>query len=86
MAVSGRLQTNSYTDSNTHKNVYTTDVITENVQFLDSKKKETSALTGEMQNQTVNTQEKDPFEEFGEMSYNTEVQNQFDFNEDDLPF
>lgn len=87
VAVAGRLQTNKYYDDRSQKNIYTTDVITDNVQFLDSKKKETSALTGELPNQNINPENsKDPFGEFGEMSYNTEVQNQFEINDDDLPW
>ena len=79
MAVSGRLQTNSYTDSNTNKNVYTTDVIAENVQFLDSKKKETS---GETQNQGVTSIKSN--EVLSEEDYN---QIGFDVDDDDLyPF
>lgn len=84
MAVSGRLQTSSYTDSNTNKNVYTTEVITENVQFLDSKKKETSALTGEIPNQTVNQTSIKSNEVLSDFDYN---QIGFDVNDDDLyPF
>ncbi len=82
VAVLGRLTTNKYYDERSQKNIYTTNVITENVQFLDSRKKEVSSLTGELPNQNINPgNSKDPFDE---MSYNTETQSQFDFNEDDL--
>ena len=36
-AVEGRIQTGSYQDKETGKTVYTTDVVADNVQFLDSK-------------------------------------------------
>lgn len=46
IAVEGRIQTGSYDDPTTGKKVYTTDVVCDNVQFLESKK------SNEYQNQS----------------------------------
>ena len=68
--------------------MYTTDVITDNVQFLDSRKKEPmkSALTGDIPNQTLNqsTTSIKSNEVLNEDDFN---QIGFDANDDDwLPF
>lgn len=56
IAVSGRIQKNSYTNQNGEKR-YVTNVVTDRVEFLQMKKKET---------QPVEEPIEDPFEDFGE--------------------
>lgn len=77
VAIDGRIQTRSYDDQNGNKR-YITEVVAENVQFLDSKK---DGQAIEVQNGTENTQN-----EFENMSYKTEVQQQFEYTDEDLPF
>ena len=77
VAIDGRIQTRSYDDQNGQKR-YVTEVVAENVQFLDSKK---DGQAIEVQNGTENTQN-----EFENMSYKTEVQQQFEYSNDELPF
>lgn len=67
VAVEGRLQTNKYYDERSQKNIYTTDVITDNVKFLDSKKKETLPNQNITNTEIVQSvmNDEDPFEQFG---------------------
>lgn len=78
IAIDGRIQTGSY-DGADGKKVYTTDVIVENFQFLDSKgSRNTDAQNSGFESQTTsydypksenvessNTNESDPFADFG---------------------
>lgn len=72
IAVEGRLQTRSYEDDNGNKR-YITEVIANNIQFLESKKSE------EKPNNQEDKQDNDPFEEMGK-----QVEAEIDDN--DLPF
>jgi len=58
IGIEGRIQTGSYDDKD-NKRVYTTDVIVENVTFLDKKE----VTQQETQKEEINT---DPFADFGE--------------------
>ncbi|MBQ7139956.1 MAG: single-stranded DNA-binding protein [Bacilli bacterium] len=51
VAVEGRLQTSKYYDDRSQKNITTTDVIVDNVKFLDRKKEQTN----EFENLSTNT-------------------------------
>lgn len=64
IAIEGRLQTGSYEDKEGTKRK-TTKVVAESIQFLGNKKEENKEIT----------EEKDPFEEFGE-----------EISDEDLPF
>ena len=64
VAVEGRIQTGSYTNSQGNK-VYTTDVVAESVQFLNTKKAETQS-GGPANTQVSEQVDQDPFAEFGE--------------------
>ncbi len=57
VGVFGELRTSSYLDDITHKNVYSIDVITSNVEFLDKKKEEPKNNTEVLQE----VMEEDPF-------------------------
>lgn len=85
VAVDGRIQTRNYDDKD-GKKVYVTEVIAENVQFLDSKRTTESQNTNnptpyDFNNNTNNTNntnvDSDPFASFGET---------IDISDDDLPF
>lgn len=60
IAVNGSIQTGKYTDKN-QKTVYTTEVIADTVQFLNTKKKEEAHQENRETVQNVS----DPYEEFG---------------------
>ena len=69
IAVDGRIQTGSY-DGNDGKKVYTTDVVVENFQFLDSKGSRTQDVPSDFtSNDSGNNEstpvENDPFADFG---------------------
>lgn len=68
LAIEGRLQIRSY-ESKEGKKSHITEVVAENVQFLDSKKND--------------KQEENPYKD---MSIKTEVQQQFEISDSDLPF
>jgi single-strand DNA-binding protein len=62
VAVEGRVQTGSYTDKEGNKK-YTTDIMTDNVQFLESKK---SGQAVEKSPYDFTEKDSDPFADFGE--------------------
>ena len=71
IAIDGRIQTGSY-DGADGKKVYTTDVIVENFQFLDSKGSRNidniaseSSLNDNVQEEVNTTDSSDPFADFG---------------------
>ncbi len=68
IAVDGRIQTGSY-DGQDGKKVYTTDVIVENFQFLDSKgsrnMENDDMPTNEIPNEEATMDSSDPFADFG---------------------
>ncbi len=72
VSVEGRIQTESYDGQDGNKR-YTTDVVADNVSFLESKKTEINSSEKETADETT-----DPFEEFGE-----QVSIDDDFLEDD---
>lgn len=72
LAIEGRIQTRNYEDKD-GKKVYVTEVVAENVQFLDSKTKEET--TPEVK-QEVKV-ESDPYADFGQS---------IEITDDDLPF
>ncbi len=92
IAISGRIQTGSY-DANDGRKVYTTDVIIDEFQFLDSRgsRTEESGLSIVQptspvndvtpydfgENNTVTSIETDPFKDFGD---------KIEINDSDLPF
>ena len=71
IAIDGRIHTGSY-DGTDGKKVYTTDVIVENFQFLDSKGNRNmdntvseSSLNDNVQEEVTTTDSSDPFADFG---------------------
>lgn len=77
IAVEGRIQTRSYGENG--KKRYITEVVAENVQFLESKKENISSMQSTLENKEP---VKDPFEEMGAKI----EQETFSYNYDDLPF
>lgn len=73
IAVVGRIQVDNYTDKD-GKNKNYTYVLVEDLEYLERKKED---------NQEVKQEEKNEFEDF---NINTEVQQQFDYSEEELPF
>lgn len=67
IAVSGRMQIDVYQD-NEGKNKYNTYILVEELEFLESRKKE------------------EEYNEFKDFKINTEVEQQFDYMDEDLPF
>lgn len=76
LAVEGRIQVRNYDDKE-GKKIYTTEVVAENVQFLDTKKQEQVQEKTNCEVIKNAIEEKDPFEEFGE---------QLKIIDEDLPF
>ena len=77
LAVEGRIQTRNYEDANGNKH-YVTEVVIQNIQFLENKKKKENKTEVTPYNmQTNKEQEKNSFEEFAE-----EIQ----YSEEELPF
>lgn len=77
VAIDGRIQTRNYEDQNGNRR-YLTEVIADSIQFLDTRKNDNQTAT---QNDT-----KAPNNEFENMSVKTEVQQQFEYTDSDLPF
>lgn len=73
IAVIGRIQVDNYTDKDGKNRNYTY-VLVEDLEYLERKKED---------NQEVKQEEKNEFEDF---SITTEVQQQFDYSEEELPF
>lgn len=61
LGIEGRIQTGSYTARDGSKR-YTTDVVVENITFINSKRKNEP----QTENQTQSSEETDPFSDFGE--------------------
>ena len=76
-SIEGRIQTRSYDGQDGQKR-YVTEIVAENVQFLDSKKDGQATDNNVL---TTNTQN-----EYQDMSIKTEVQQQFEYSDSDLPF
>ena len=75
IAIDGRIQTGSY-DGQDGKKVYTTDVVIEKVQFLDTKKKEEQEEVSDTE-VIQKAMSDDPYKDFGE---------QIRVDDDGLPF
>lgn len=73
IAVKGRIQNRNYDDQNGNKK-YVTEVLADSIMFLSKKKEETEV---QIQSQTQEKAETDPFKDFGE---------EVVINDDDLPF
>ena len=73
IAVSGRMQVDIYQDKE-FKNKYNTYVLVEDLEYLERKKEDT---------QEAKQEEKNEFEDFSTI---TEVQQQFDYTDEELPF
>ena len=73
IAVEGRVSVRNY-ENKEGKKVYVTEIVTNNIMFLDSKKKEGQATE---ETQAIEEQEEDPFQAFGDS---------IEISEDDLPF
>jgi single-strand DNA-binding protein len=76
IAVDGRIQTRNYDDKD-GKKVYVTEVVAENIQFLDNKKDNQEVGQDIPQPSQPSQQEEDPFQSFAE---------QMKITDDDLPF
>ena len=82
VAVDGRIQTRNYDDKD-GKKIYVTEVIADNIQFLDSKRNNDNQNTSQTTPYDFNNNDKtvnvdnDPFASFGET---------IDISDDDLPF
>ena len=79
IGVHGELRIDSYEVNGEKK--YKTYVLCNNIEFLD-KKSENNVQTTD---KNVTSSQSNPYEEFGK-SIKTEVQEQFDYSEDDFPF
>lgn len=77
VAIDGRIQTRNYEDQNGNRR-YLTEVIADSIQFLDTRKNDNQTAT---QNDT-----QAPNNEFENMSVKTEMQQQFEYTDSDLPF
>lgn len=64
VGIDGKIQTGSYTNKEGQK-VYTTDVVVENIEFMESKKKDGQASTDEKPVE-VKQVDNDPFADFGD--------------------
>lgn len=73
VALKGRIQTRTYTDQNGQKK-YAFEVVTDSVQFLESKKEKSNS---EVFKQAMTTETTDPFAEFGK---------EISISDSDLPF
>lgn len=73
IAVEGRVSVRNY-ENKEGKKVYVTEIVTNNIMFLDSKKKEGQATE---KTQAIEEQEEDPFQAFGDS---------IEISEDDLLF
>jgi len=80
VAVEGRIQTRSY-ENNEGKKTYVTEVIASNVEFLQTKKNDTSKS-----NEENTTEANDPYAEFGNQITLEDLDNKSIITDDDLPF
>ena len=75
IAIGGRIQTRSYDNEKGEKR-YVTEVVAEKITFLDTKKAGTQ----------INNDNNSAVNEFENISYTTEMQQQFEYKDEDLPF
>lgn len=76
IAVEGRIQTRNY-DDNSGKKVYVTEVLVNNISYLDTKKDDSNFNNLEEPPVVENQEEIDPYQAFGDS---------IEVNENDLPF
>lgn len=81
-AIEGRIQTRSYDDQNGQKR-YVTEVVAENVQFLDSKK---DGQANEVQNESPSSQQSLQIDPYADMGRQVSMDDYPNIDEDSLPF
>ena len=80
IAVEGRVSVRNY-ENKEGKKVYVTEIVTNNIMFLDTKKE------GQAPKEEVTTEaETDPFENFGQEHDSGIEQSEFEIEDEDLPF
>lgn len=80
IAVEGRVSVRNY-ENKEGKKVYVTEIVTNNIMFLDNKK------GGQAPKEEVTTEaETDPFENFGQEHDSGIEQSEFEIEDEDLPF
>lgn len=82
IAVEGRIQTRNYED-NSGKKVYVTEVLVNNISYLDSKKESTTNLPEPPKQEE---EKLDPYTAFGDSIEVAEEQQELPFDESSLPF
>lgn len=82
LALEGRIQTRNYDDQNGNKR-YVTEVVAENVQFLDSKK---DGQANEVQNESQNNQQIPQTDPYVDMGRQVSMDDYPNISDDDLPF
>lgn len=88
IGIIGRIQTRNY-DNNEGKKVYVTEVIAENVEFLESKKDDSNFKNLTETQPTNNTSEElteDPYANFGNQITLEDLDSKSIITDDDLPF
>ena len=80
ISIIGRIQTRSY-DNNDGKKVYVTEVLAENIEYLESKKSETPSTNNATQETT-----EDPYANFGNQITLEDLDSKSVITDDDLPF
>lgn len=91
IGVEGRIQTGSYDDASTGKKVYTTDVVCDNIQFLESKKTQNTEYQNQQYGYVSSNQELDYSSESNfatnDQNFDTEFKSDsLEIASDDLPF
>ena len=87
ICVVGRIQTRNYDDINGNK-VYVTEILAENVEYLESKKdgNTTNSQTNQESQQNMQKKEEDPYAAFGTQISLDELDRTSLVSDDDLPF
>ena len=80
IGIIGRIQTRSY-DNNDGKKVYVTEVLAENIEYLESKKSEAPSTNNAIQETT-----EDPYANFGNQITLEDLDSKSIIADDDLPF
>lgn len=80
ISVVGRIQTRSY-DNNDGKKVYVTEILAENIEYLESKKSESPTANNATQETT-----EDPYANFGNQITLEDLDSKSVITDDDLPF
>lgn len=80
ISIIGRIQTRSY-DNNDGKKVYVTEILAENIEYLESKKSETPTS-----NNTTQETNEDPYANFGNQITLEDLDSKSVITDDDLPF